>query len=137
MDRSSQSQNRRKKAEDQANRFLDRFGLVLHAEFLDDSPPPWCGSDDVRAAIHGDHYRIFVMDKGETRQLEYDFWNSCRSKEEDYRPSNYEILAGLSIDSRTELGFLEDDVEAAIRDHQNNISIFFTAEELAKLQEIR
>jgi hypothetical protein len=137
MDRSSQSQNRRKKAEDQANRFLDRFGLVLHAEFLGNDPPPWCRKGDVRAAIHGDHYRIFIMDKGETRQLEYDFWNSCRSKEENYRPANYEILAGLSADLRTDLGFLEDETGDAIRDHQDNISNFFTAEELAELQEIR
>jgi hypothetical protein len=80
--------------ERKANKFLDRFGLVIHADFAGDNKcPPWCNGSHG----HGEHYRVSVMDKDEHRRpITFDFWSSEKAKENGDRPTNYSILLSLA-----------------------------------------
>ena len=123
-------QNPERSMDKQANRFLDRFGLTIHADLLGSDVPPWGEGQS------HDHFRVSVMDKGEERApLEFDYWASLHSTEKNYRPTNYEILACLSEDLRvdpTNLWWAEDHRDVILA-HQDNISRFFTGDELAEI----
>lgn len=120
-------------SEKMANRFLDRFDLVIHADLLGFDAPPWC-----EQGVAHDHYWVSIMDKTEQREpLQFDYWNSFRSKEEDYRPTNYEILSCVSQDKAVDLSemwLVLDDIVKDIRHQQERINGFFTIEELAALE---
>jgi len=118
----------------QANRFLDRFGLTIHADLVGNDIPPWGEGHS------HDHFRVSVMDKKEKRApLEFDYWASLHSTEKNYRPTNYEILACLSDDMKVDPENLwwAQDHRQAILVHQKKMNHFFTGEELTELEDIR
>jgi hypothetical protein len=119
-----------------ANRFLDKYGIIIHAELSveEERCPLWCDGSH----IHGDHYTTWIMDKtGKREHFHFDFWNSLTAKEDGNRPTNYDILAGIACDLQYQDDALDDDeVRIRVNAQKKKIESFFTEEELKDLKEI-
>lgn len=77
----------------QAKKFLDRFGLKFRTTKKGDCCPPYCD----RKCIHGDRYRVTISRKGGGR-IAFDFWNSYQAMRDGEEPSAYDVLACISGD---------------------------------------
>jgi len=119
-----------------ANRFLDKFGMTLHAELAGEEKrcPLWCDGNH----YHGDHYIAWIMDKtGEREDFRFDFWNSLISSANGNRPTNYEILSCLACDIEHAGSLLNDEeTQQQLEAQSKEIEAFFTEEELEELKEI-
>jgi hypothetical protein len=115
-----------------ATLFLEKFDLVIHADLLDDVCPPWCDGNH----IHGKHYLVTVMDKGEQRSFEFDFWESEKDKDENNRPNNYPILAMVSSTIDADPWDADEATLQKIAEFTERAKKFFTGEELKELQNL-
>ena len=116
-----------------ASLFLKESGLVIHADLVEDSCPPWCQGD----CVHGNHYVISVMDKAEEREtLTFDFWESGVDKEKGERPSNYTILSIISATIDSSPYDADENTLKNLEEFTVKAKKFFTPAELEKLEEL-
>lgn len=144
--------------EAQAQKFLDKYGLTVHAAFKGDKCPAW----DEGRCIHGDRYRVTIRRRytAETcpgrpcgdccdhrgRSITFDFWNSHRDMQEGKRPTAYDVLACISSDATLptdpdelmeELGLMKVSQALASVRFTKRLQAFFSDEEIEALGEIR
>lgn len=106
--------------ENQAQDFLDKFGIRFRATLSDSKLPPWSGDPethvgggkvspmDVEKPRH--HYRITMSKHVRIpsvrvpylpmlpKRITFDYWGSIRDAEEDRHPTPYDVLACISSD---------------------------------------
>jgi len=83
--------------QEQAQAFLDRFGIQFQATELGNIAPPWAD----KGQPHGLKYKVTLSrgDKGVNYQeVSFPFWNSQKAKEEGEEPTPYDVLACVSSD---------------------------------------
>jgi hypothetical protein len=118
----------------QAQAFLDRFNLTIHADKDDKVCPPWCEGDH----LHGDHYVVSIIDKSEKREpFIFDFWNSYKDKENGDPPTEYQVLAALAIQIDAKPFGESQEILKYLQILTNKSLAFFTEYELNALQEIQ
>ena len=84
---------------EQAQAFLDRFGLRFRATFKGDKCPE-CRT------IHGDRYRVTISRRGDyvgnqnltPKRIAFDFWGSFADQQAGVAPTAYDVLACISGD---------------------------------------
>ena len=104
-----------KEYQQEAQAFLDRFGLKVRAVLKGDRCPPWTGSTKADHAgcprgecndVHGDRYRVTISRRGDymgnqgltPKRIAFDFWNSLNACQKGEEPTAYDVLACISSD---------------------------------------
>jgi hypothetical protein len=128
--------------EQQANNFLNKHGLLLHAQLVPFAPPSWLGEN----GVCGDKYRVSLIRKNGQGVFEFDYWSSYNDAQKQDRPTEYDILTCLSSDA-----YLPDSVDEMLREfggndrkqaqaavtHAKALRKFLSEQELQDIGEIR
>jgi hypothetical protein len=134
--------------ENQARKFLEDQGLRLSIHYKDTVSDPW-GNADANHGVH-DKYRVTLRRTDQKGSFSFNFFNSIVAHEKHERPTAYDVLACLSLESYEPEGdkydfFKEFGYEPSrenealyhrVKRFAKRINAFFTDQELEKLREI-
>lgn len=149
----------------QAQSFLDKFGIKFRATLSDTKVAPW-RADDEAQGVHksGHHFRVTLskarpayrlyeeIAKGQTYRIVFDFWSSIADAEAGIKTvTPYDVLACISSDTSCpetfkdfcgEFGYEADSIKALQTFRRcsafaKRLREFFTQEEIEALQEIQ
>ncbi len=130
----------------QAKDFMTKHRITIKKIQLDTRPPKW--EDNPR--YNRFRYQIIVTKKPQNKSLTFKFWDSINNFYQNKRPTNYDILACLSMESYvyedfedfcSSLGYSSDSIKALrtfkeVNRFAKRINKFFTSVELEELREI-
>lgn len=134
--------------EQQAQAFLDRFGIKFRATLSDSKPAPW----DDKYDHERHHFRICLSRSAPGVRLVFDFWDSKSHSDQGLLTvTPYDVLACISGDTHCpdtfkdwcgEFGENEDSIKALQTYRRclafaKRLQAFFTTEEITALQEIQ
>ena len=147
----------------QAEKFLADHGLKFRATLADSKPAPWGDASDHRTGGYRPHFRITIS-KGKpctadytgniraAARLTFDFWGSINDGQKPQPVATaYDALACISSDITTPDSFADfcaefgenEDSRKALQLYRRcdrfakRLRVFFTADEIEALQEIR
>lgn len=130
----------------QAENFLNKYGLAVTFELIDQNPNKLWEDDLIR-----NHYKVTITRNGNPNGLTIEYWDSAVNTEADKVPTAYDVLAVIGSQSTvydtfedfcSEFGYDEDSRTAeriykAYNEEAKSIVNFFTEIELEDLREIR
>lgn len=150
----------------QAQSFLDQFGVKFRATLSDSKIAPW-KDDDKIVSGSGHHYRVTLSKSGYYKyppnkgwfncpsRLTFDFWGSVHDAKAGIKTvTPYDVLACISVDARAcdeftgfkewcdNYGYEQDSIKALQTFRRcsafaKRLQAFFTKDELAELQTIQ
>lgn len=127
--------------EQKANEFLNKHGLIVHAQLVPFTPPSWLGSN----GVCGEKYRVSLIRKNGQGIFEFDYWGSYNDAQKQERPTEYDILTCVSSDAHLpdtvsemlrEFGGDNEQAKAAVQAGKA-LRKFLTEQELHDIAEIQ
>lgn len=126
----------------QADDFLTKYHLSIHAELLPFEKPPWLNEN----GVCGERYNVSISRMNHDDVLSFVYWSSYNDALEERRPNNYDVLTCVSSSAHSPTNAYEVRYEfgenmpldqcEAVAAEAKRFQEFFSDEELADLAKI-